>query len=271
MNMRNPHLNFVITALKATGAKLPKAITTALEEQGRIVAAAREARTHTGGYASLVKAWTSAVLDGRDPAEDPNLLRALLNNALADGDLEYAAGNAVNDRAVDNMRAVQDDILNIFKTAFDAAGVTLKYAQSILGNIDLDDTTAIFQLGPVAVQAHQDAQEARRLTRLIDSGWTALNQLTGFTIEPERVTRWADSDIDTWERVRRVKDAWQVVAAGCTLDLAIDRDTINARIERIARERHERETLDFRNAQAARRAQGALVLDGIEKVKEAMR
>lgn len=252
MNMRNPNLTFIVNAIKAVGGKTPKAITEAVDAQNRILDEARKARGTVQGYEALAVAWTNAVLENRDPAEDREVFRAILSNSLAAGDIEYAATNAVNNRAIDGIAQAQDEILGLFKTAFDEAGRTLTNAHSILGTVSLDNTTAIFQLGPVAVQAYQEAQEARRLARIIDSGWNGMNQLTQFAGSTEHVTRWTDTDIDTWERVRRSKDAWDVTVAGATLDLAIDRATIEQRTARLAEEREERESAPERAERAKR-------------------
>ncbi|WP_173024337.1 hypothetical protein [Microbacterium oryzae] len=250
--MRNPNLTFVVNALKATGDTIPEAITNAEDESDRIREEVRKYRNH--GYAAMASTWADAVLDGRDPAEDREVFRAVLTNVLLEGgDLEYAALNAVENRAVRAVADVQDDILKRFKKAFDDAGKTLRKSFNILGKTNIDDTTAIFQLGPVAVQAHQDAKEARRIVRVIDNGWTGLNGLTHFAgPNPEYATRWADPDVDTWERVRRSKDGWQMTVEGVTLDLAISRDTINARTERLAREREERAARPAEEDRAAR-------------------
>lgn len=241
-NMRDPNLTFIVNAIKAVGGKMPTALSTAIDDQQRITAKVREVRQEAQGYGALAAAWANAVLDERDPYEDRDVFRAVLSTALATGDIEYAAVVAVNQRAVTDVKKIHGDILKTFKKAFDQAGRTLKNAHDILGNTNLEDTTTIFQLGPVAVQAHQEAQEARRLVRVIDRGWLGLNALTSFagTNDAEHVTRWTDSNIDTWEKVRRLNDGWQMTVAGCDLNLAIDADTIRERIERLAREREER-------------------------------
>ncbi|TCJ23546.1 hypothetical protein E0W80_10415 [Microbacterium sp. PI-1] len=251
-SMRNPNLTFIVNAIKAAGGKTPKAITEAVDAQARILEEARKARGTVQGYEALALAWANAVLEGRDPADDRDVFRAMLSNSLADGDIEYAATNAVTARAIEGITNSQDEILALLKKAFDEAGRTLTNAHSILGAISLDNTTAIFQLGPVAVQAYQDAQEARRITRLIDNGWTGMNNITQFAGSCEHVTRWADTGITTWERMRRSKDTWDMTVAGATLNLAIDRATIHQRTARIANEREERDTAPERTERAKR-------------------
>lgn len=252
MNMRNPNLTFIVTAIKAAGGKTPKAITEAVDAQTRILEEARKARGTVQGYEALAVAWANAVLEDRDPAEDRDVFRAVLSNSLAAGDIEYAATNAITSRAIEGITKSQDEILALFKKAFDEAGRTLTNAHSILGTVSLDNTTAIFQLGPVAVQAYQEAQEARRIARVIDNGWNGMNSLTHFAGSCEHATRWTDADIGTWERLRRSKDAWDMTVAGATLDLAIDRATIEQRTARLATEREEREAAPERAERAKR-------------------
>lgn len=253
-NMRNPHLTFITTAIEAIGEKLPKPLAAAINDSVRINEHIDTLRSGAKGYPALAAAWADAVLDGRDPVEDRDVFRALLNSQLADGDLQYAASNVIADRAVAALTTVQDDILAMFKTAFDEAGRTLKNAHGILGNVAIDDTTTIFQLGSVAVKAHQDAQEARRVARIIDNGWIGLNNLTHFAGpgNSEPATRWTNSDIDTWERIRRSKDAWEITVAGATLDLATDRAAIAERQARLEHERAEREARPDKEAQSKR-------------------
>lgn len=271
MNMRNPNLTFVVNAIKATGADIPDAITQAIDDQNRIVQVARQMRSNTSGYGALADAWANAVLDGRDPADDREVFRALLGASLAEGDIEYAATNAVNSRAIEHVKEIQDDILKIFKDAFDAAGRTLAKAHGILGSTRLESSNTIFELGPVAVQAYQDANEARRLTRVIDMGWNGLNALTHFAPgTAERSVKWANPDINTWEKVRRMKDTWDMTIAGVTLDLAIDSATITERWGRLNSERTERDTAPDNRERDARRQQGAATLAGIAAAKAAM-
>lgn len=270
-NMRNPHLTFITTALKAIGAELPKPLSKAIEETTRIREHVASVRNRAQGYPALAAAWADAVLDGRDPAEDREVFRALLNSQLLDGDIEYAASNVISDRAIAALKDVRDDILTTFKTAFDEAGQTLTRAHSILGDTSLDNTTTIFQLGPVAVQAHQDAQEARRIVRIIDNGWGGLNSLTNFAgSQIEVATRWTDSGIDTWEKIRHSKDAWDMTTKGATLDLAIDHGTITARHERLAAERAQRDGAPDMENRDLRRKRGAAVVAAVEAARAVM-
>jgi hypothetical protein len=265
MSFRNQNLNFIVNALKAIGAPMPPALTNALDERKRIHEAVSEFRGT--GYAGLAEAWANVILDGRDPAEDREVFRAVLTSTLAGGgDLERAAGNAVDARAERAVSDMHADLLKQFKKAFDKAGKTMRDAHEILGRVSLDDTTAIFQLGPVAVKAHQDAQEARRIVRVINMGWEGVNAIANIAPPTiERATRWADSDIDTWERTRRLKDGWDMTTAGVTLDLAIDNDTIRARQERLNTEREERDTRPDREEREARRALGAIWADAYQQ------
>lgn len=256
MTFRNQNLNFIVSALKAIGQPIPDALTGAIDERKRIAEAVNDYRGT--GYVAMAEAWANAVLDGRDPAEDREVFRAFLASALTEGgDLEYAAGNAIDKRAERSVSDTQTELLKTFKKAFDKAGKTMRDAHAILGNVDIDDTTAIFQLGPVAVKAHQDAQDARRIVRAVHQGWVGLNGITHtMSTATERATLWADIDIDTWERTRRLKDGWDMTTAGVTLNLAIDNNTIRARQERLHAEREERETRQDTEARESRQAAG---------------
>lgn len=271
--MRNANLTFITNAIKAAGGTLPPVLATALADAEKITTHIRDNRSRGGGYVALATAWTNAVLDGRDPAEDREVFRSLLADAINGGDIDYAANNAIDARTIAGLEDEQGTILAMFKKAFDEAGRVLRNAHGILGNIRLDDTTTIFQLGTVAVQAHQGAQEARRTIRVIDQGWLGLNSLTGFAGggQQEPATRWTDSDIDTWERVRRSKDGWEMTIAGATLDLAIDRDTITQRQQQLSTERNRRDNAPDNEKRSQLREQGARTLANVEAAKASMR
>lgn len=267
--MRNPNLTFIAQAITAAGGTLPDSLIDAQNKSTKIRTHIRDNRADNGGYNALAAAWAEAVVNDRDPADDREVFRALLTDAILAGDIEYAANNAIETQAAQELRDETEKILETFKEAFDRAGQTLKSAHSILGNINLDDTTTIFNLGATAVQAHQEANDARRLTRIIDTGWAALATLTGFAPDNDRAVRWADVPLEVWEQHRQVKDTWHLITAGCTLDLAIDRDTINARDERIARERNTRDNAHTTSDRAQRRAWGADVLTNIAAAQKA--
>lgn len=247
----NAKLTLILTAIEAAGGTTPEPLKQLATDAAQLQGRAREFQSSQ--IPDLAAAWAEATLDGRDITEDPAIIRALFLHAIGDGDLAYAAQNVVERRAITALTAIQDDILATLKAGFDQAGATLTRAYGILGNTRLDDTTTVFGLGPIAVQAHQDAVKARRTTRTIDQGWYALAELTRFA-DPgtEHVTRWADLPLTTFEQHRRSKDVWDLVAAGHTLDLAIDTHTVQERQQRLTTERAEREARPERDARKAR-------------------
>lgn len=242
--MRNPNLSFIRTALHEIGAPIPEAFTRTDEQTQKITAAHQEltATRQKFGYDAIADAWGSAVLDGRDPSTDPGIIRALVANALADGDVGYAASNIVEQRLITELRDLVDPIMTALDKATSKAGASLSRAHQILGDTRLDDVNTIHGLGPAALQASIDANEANRVIRLVDNAWRALAELTqAMPTSTPTLVRLTAPNVDQFDQLRNIKDAWVYVQHGLTIELATTREEVESREQHIVNTRAERD------------------------------
>ncbi len=251
--MRNPNLTFVRDAIKISDMKMPAPFEQSLNDIDRIDTAAQNLQ-HEAGFPALAEAWTNAILENRDPATDPHIIRALTSNALTTGgDITYAAHIVIEKRLTEQLTKMTDTILNGWAKTVTTASNTMTDAHEILGTIPLEDQTSIATLGPRALEAAIDARTANHKVKVIAQGWNALASLTRFaTNTTELATRIADLDLNTWEKVRRTKEPWVIIQAGATLTLATNRDDIATRLARLDRQREERAARQLRVDEAAR-------------------
>ncbi len=231
--MPNPNINTAIAALNAIGIQLPKTVTTEIAAQSKI---RDQARTLPGSYTDLAREWVNSTLAGKDPLDSPDLQRAALAYLLSTESLAKVADTVVEQRITDALTGARDAILSEIKTVADAAGAVLTSAHQIIGDRDLSETEVVFRLGAKAVEAHTNAMEAQSTIRKALTAWTSLARITGFASISENVTILADLPQETRQRLRRSGDAWDIVRAGHTIDLAADRATIKARQDRYAEE-----------------------------------
>jgi len=252
--MRNANLTFIRTALSEIGAPIPAAFARTADETEKILAAHRDlVQSRTFGYTAIADAWASAVLDDRDPSTDPGIIRALVASALADGDVGYAASNTVEQRLVAELPDLLDGMMRAFQDATAKANTKLTAAHQILGDTRLDEINTLHNLGPAALQASIDVQDANRIIRVVDNAWRALAELTHFAPAGTPVLlRFTRPDIEQWDKLRNVKDAWVYIQHGLTLELATTRAEVNSRQEHVDTTRTQRDTNDAHADRLAR-------------------
>lgn len=241
----------IVKAIKATGTPIPTVIQKLQEKQDRIREATREFYDTTDN-GTLAAVWAGAILEDRNPYEDPEMIRAIITHTLRSADLERAGAAHMGDLITEALTDAQDDILDAFKNAVAEASNTLTSAHDIIG--DYDDDAVLIRLGTDAVAAHHAKKAAINVVRLIDHGWSALARQTRFAAETtESVIRLADLPVERFEEIRRNRtvNPWEIITRGGTLDLAIDRATVTARTSRHAEEREQQMN---ERTQPARRA-----------------
>ncbi len=92
-----------------------------------------------------------------------------------------------------------------------------------------------------AARAWADARTALQQLRVLDAGWLALAELTGFaSTAGDPVLRYADVTLDQYVTLGRRPDVWQLIRADVTLDYATG-TTIRDRITCIATEQARRQ------------------------------
>jgi hypothetical protein len=233
--MPNADLNTFIGQMRQAGITLPKPVTAAITDQSKIKDAAR---TVTVNYRDLAEEWVNSVFAGTDPLDNPQLHRQASAYILTTQGLEKVATVIAEERVIAALAANADSILATMKKACDDAGATLTDVHNILGDLALNETEAVFRLGPTAVEAHARAVDASNLIRRVTTAWGALAALTGFARpSTETLDRLADLDLHTFTELRRHGDAWDIVRSGAAITLATDPATLKARADRRASDR----------------------------------
>lgn len=229
--MKNSNVDLLLVTFKDLGIALPDNVAAAAAERATIRAAARD--IDPSNYSHLAAAWVTAVVDGKDPLDSPELTRAAVAFVLGEGNLVHAATGVVDERVASAIATSREQILADVKNVCDTAGATLADAHEVLGSLNLSETSSIFRLGPAAVEAHTKATAARRTILKVMTAWQAVADITGFTpTSSEKIDRLADLPLDVRNALRRNGDPWDIVQAGGTIDLAIDAATLRTRSER---------------------------------------
>jgi flagellar hook-basal body complex protein FliE len=233
-NNSSSAIRAVCTALKSIGADLPKPVAQAIADLETLTTAVASIKPPTAE--DVFEAAADAILDGRNPFDDEQV-RALTaaRNFSGSGALQEGIKNAGQDRIAQAMTANADTLVGILKEAVDAAGKKLTAAHAILGDVDLEDSETILQMGTKAAAAWVQAKTAIQTIDNVIPGWYWLAELTRFanaSIDPS--FRLADLDLDTIEKVGRKANAWAIVKAGGTIDLAT-RTTAKQRPEAYAK------------------------------------
>ena len=240
MNNATAQLGLISAAMVAAGTPWPKPVSKALADRDAIVAAARSLEApHPSVVAAAA---TDALLAGRDPFDDDQVRRHAVAAALGGEQGGMFARNVssyAEQRVVDALDP--DAIVAALKAAANEAGGVLTAAHGVLGDVQLNEAAIILRLGPAAAQAWTDARAAEKRLRVLGTGWHALATMTRFASADLLPTlRLADVSLEQFEKLGQRADAWSLVRAEVTIDLA-DRITARERPERLARERQARE------------------------------
>lgn len=221
MNLTDRALLTQITAtFDATSTKVPAALAAALTRAGRL---AEQAQTLMPADGAVGVAVTAALDDGRDPAADPAVQRALAAMTLAGN---HHLTDHVTGAAVERVRGIcqqqADSIIAGWSKAFDQAAAALTAAHGRLGSVALEDTTAIVAIGGDAAAVWAQSQAAVATIEATVAGWSALASFTRLvTVNPRRrVLVLADVDYPTWCNLERHNHGpWDALLAGLTLSL----------------------------------------------------
>jgi len=215
----------VINVINATGIKVPAAVTDTWAQVGLLNSTVQKI---TPG--DLAAAVATAILAGRDPASDPDVLRVLAINQLTSN---VNLSGAVAALGYDRFRAAclehADAIVKAWRRPFSDAAATLTAAHQRIGHLQLDDTSTILRAGGDIAAVWASATAAVGVIDTITAGWTALGELTR-TAPADRnhaVLRVADVDYQTWTAKQlhgKRMTPWELVLAGLTLSLPTARE-----------------------------------------------
>lgn len=242
-------------ALDAAGASLPKPVMKALAESDTITEGAAAITVPT--TEELGDAVAAVILDGRDPADDPAVIRlTTLRNLTGEGGRIAGIARAAAERRTRTaLTANHAEVSDALTAAAAAAGDRLTAAHDVLGDVDLAESERIMKMGPDAVRAWADACEVLALLDVVDRGVIALAGLTGSDhsiIGAGSTLRLAHADLEMWEQAGRRADAWTIVSAGKRIDLA-DRTTITQRQAELTKQREARAEAREQEQRRARR------------------
>lgn len=224
----------VCNVLKTIGADLPKPVAQAITDIETLTTAVANIKPPTAE--DVYNAAADAILDGRNPFDDEQVRGLTAARNFSDsGALQEGIKNAGHNRVAEAMTANADTLVGILKEAVDAAGKKLTASHAILGDVELGNSETILQMGTKAAEAWVQAKTAIDTIEKILPGWYWLADLTRFanaSMDPS--LRLADLDLATIEKVGRKANAWAIVKAGGTIDLAT-RTTAKQRPEAYAK------------------------------------
>lgn len=208
--------NQIMATTSATGAKAPKAVLDSYRRAVRISEAARSIPVPRGGLAVAVAA---ALDDGRDPASDPDVQRAVTANSLTGRGITDQVDDIAYARFLDVCRDQADAIISAWAKPFTVAAATLATAHQRIGSVALTDTDPIMRSGGDVAEIWSAAVSASQVIEAINAGWVALAQYTRLaSIDPRySLLRIASVDYATWtdkQLDRQKVTPWDAVILG---------------------------------------------------------
>lgn len=210
----------IVEAFAATQTKPSKTLADALDRAARLATAAQSLGGDPGALGVAV---TAALDDGRDPAADPGVQRALAAIALAGNN---HLSDQVTGAAVERVRGIcqqeADNNIAGWSKAVDRAAEALIAAHGRLGSVALDDAATIVALGGDAAAVWAQAQAAVSTIDAAVAGWSAVASFTRLaTANPRRrVLVLADVCYATWCNLERHNHGpWDALLAGLPLSL----------------------------------------------------
>lgn len=211
----------ILNAFTATGAKAPKALTEAWQRTTRLSEGVRGLSTPPEAIYAAVAA---AIERGDDPAADAEVQRILTSTQIQNAGVMAGVDDLAFGAFREACTAHTDAIVNAWRKPFDAAAATLADAHHRLGDVALDDTTAIIAKGGDAADVWAQAQAATKTIEAVRHGWLGLVGITHAVPDDRNhaVLRIAAVDYETWT-ARQLHgqrlSAWDAVLAGLTLAL----------------------------------------------------
>ena len=249
----------VLQTAERHGASIPKALTT---EHAKLIDLMGKARALADTPADFTAAVVAALEAGNDPSTDPAVRDALTRRAIHES--QHAIEAAVGDRVTSFITANGAALLACFVKPFDAAAERIRRAADLLGDVDLDNTAAVLNIGPDAASAWAEARNAEKVMTDIQQ---VRNLLTGaapaLKVNPQyRVLAIADVPAQRfWDDQLRSAHVtpWEAARRGYRLSLALP-DELRARISAALAEMERRNTrADSAFGEGYRRARGVSV------------
>ncbi len=240
----------VLATFAATGTKAPKPLLDAWERLERITRAVQDLAPPLG---ALPVAVFAAVDRGDDPAVDGEVRRILAQQAIAHDGIRNDVPAIAYDLLRETARTHTDKIVATWRTPFDRAAAVLAEVLAQLGDVDLDDATAIITKGGDAAESWGKAQTAIATVEAIRAGWLALATFTSGRAADKRHAVLAIADVGhaDWERLALVDqkpDPWEATRQRLPLSLPTPAEFA----QRVARLQHAQQAEADRQEKAAR-------------------
>ncbi|MDQ0094407.1 hypothetical protein [Paeniglutamicibacter psychrophenolicus] len=200
---------------------------------------------------------------GNDPAEDPDVQRAVTRHNIANYTHYMQTKHAYSEslRHIAHIKAQRETLIAEMKEKFDAAAEVLRDAHKVLGDEPLWDRN-FASPGDKNAIVRIHAQAALYTTDLIVQNWSTLmfhlagqpGVRTGILHYLRATAEEADrlgADLGELTTTGRKKGVWDALCNGITVDLATDYDDVRARAVALSQTREQQRQAEARAQQQA--------------------
>ncbi|MDI1288844.1 MAG: hypothetical protein PSX37_02685, partial [bacterium] len=164
----------------------------------------------------------AALVRGDAPAADPEVQRIIVGQQLGNEGIARGVDAIAYDRFREACHANADKLVLSWRVPFDAAAADLVTAHQAIGDLALDDSTAIMLKGGDIAAIWTSARAAVAAIDVLVMGWSALGDYTRLAARDPRWTLLRLAAIDPPEFggfAKRRIGPWDLVLAGEALTL----------------------------------------------------
>lgn len=222
MNLHLTSAKSVLANHSKLGLSIPTKVTEAADAIGKLTAGIEALRTSPDELASVV---VDAILADRDPATDPQVVRALVANHLVTDDLNKME-SIVTSRFFDAYRAAAKPLIEQWRTVFNESAKTIELELKVLGRVNLaNDADVILNRGGDIAEHFIAARDANPRCELVRDTMHHYGQ-TSRQFEIDRQRKWnlvvVPATLQQWEALELGErhTTWQLAAMGLTLEFA---------------------------------------------------
>lgn len=211
----------VFSAFERTSTKPPKVIADAQGRSQQLLAGIVKLQSEQPP--SVTHAVGQAILADRDPLTDPAVVTAVIGSHVVSEQLHNGLRANAEAHMMDVFTEHADDIVKAWRKPFDAAAAELVTAHEQIGDLQLEDSTAILRLGGDIASVWERARVANATIDVILDGWAALGMATGGASANPRTKLHRIAEVPPERMAKEFGgqpiSAWQAVIAGLRLSL----------------------------------------------------